>query len=1640
MPNGTKDSRSVHTIYLVGAKQDENGKPVESSIKPISNTFIALNDGKAKVAKHTQLDEKGNPVSVNSVSSDTQLYLTDEHGVIRNFESGNTNNTENKNNSVEPFLLGSELSFISEKTSLYFPPQQLIMYHMVMHGYENWMDKVRNDIKTISAIAGAGIDLSEQSKLKTLTVNEGFFNTNKASKINDKDSEKSNIKAIVIPQTRAIAIVFSSADYDLASVSIFKKDGSKVFSNSPFKANKISRVSEVELISSNDIASCAALFYDPADEYPEHGSSEEQTYRIEVSVEEESAKKIGLKNTSYSFVERIRFPITNLAGEFEVINGDAISLEEAMLKQFPGSYGHLIEKINSSDNPLQASQKIKKDNPGLSSYLHGWKNNLNTLETAGGILGAEHGFLGAKELGKFLFEKLDKSKLPKTGNVSLEDSLNLAFGVYDSADKVSGLIKDIRRLKSSDFGILKNVADIKGISRALKDNDALKSVENMAQRIAGAHEKIDLKNVINLSDRYTKILKKTNGFFNKAGDIAGKPLDALSLAGAVHNAYANTQNIASSGVRYQGIMTQYAKRVHMAEISAEKNKTQNDLKIAIMAFEGKHHIVNNKRNGQSHYINITFNFDRAQFSPDESFEDFIELFSTFPKDSQLVLIGHTCNMGSPDYNMGLSLRRADSVKKALKLSAADSARVFVEGRGFTDPAFDNSSDQGRSKNRRVVAQLTISQNKNYFPSREGLDVIERARSIYTLNYSEQDEAMKKAAIAAIDLIMGAPKVHPLHAAAALLWYVGGVLMDVAEYSDKLIFGEDFLKALKSQDQQGLLSAANQALLVGSQDASDGRNGDDVLSEQLRLRADALSGLQRLLMRCAIENGSWLDSLRSDGQLVNYNDDRTAFDYNSNVKYYRVQDYIDRYLLDDNWELDMGPIFPVAMDEQWIQLIETGKLDRPELKEDASLYEKAARLAKEEMPTSLNLTDIVIPTFLLPESARQVKKQLLSGLVQKPIVGANYIWDNISNIVSGHRDHTTKAKFQQSLPIHYMASKSVQDFSQGLKPKFESLDKTIYLGMNLYYRKLGTKGTSGWTEVKDNTELTPFDQVRITVLLNPENKLIEDMINSADTPIHYLPIQVSPARLDGWNIEGPATKAYAKKLSEKELTSEDIAILKANNLSVKDAYGAIIIPFYMLGTNQIFGTKPMAGALSSWFNTDSNEIESLWNADGEWEMNYGYEVVVANQASTKTFVEFEDGVDEFTLTLNGQRVHKITNSNGIVSEVPEKYLIDKDFLAIGKEQADYPSLFKGAKSFCLMRAFGVEGNDYFYPSKHWDKNIDLKVDRYGVPRKGVAEVPRFNWSRPVELAVLVVCDDINKDAYEQQKYNWRSVPASIQVHRAASAMNWIDGPSYDSSLKYIGEIKESENDVKLVWDKKDKKLPAKYRRIQRLLTRNPDVKNEDDVSLSRLKMLSGFDADDNKVEDFFESLLPGSNKHVYVAIIKLDYQTATGFMHPGLKPFSVITNPSVYSKSKGWELAVKLTTKGKSGFSGDDVNGQFNLPYPSGFQDEHAHWYIPTSKRIDYEKASKKADSLITANKQIALNNKAYEDTEAFNPIEPISPLVPWRLMDAESVEFWSDKRQDFVGNWLREQNTLRLLPMADTAVLASKSELIDESS
>lgn len=71
------------------------------------------------------------------------------------------------------------------------------------------------------------------------------------------------------------------------------------------------------------------------------------------------------------------------------------------------------------------------------------------------------------------------------------------------------------------------------------------------------------------------------------------------------------------------------------------------------------------------------------------------------RERNVIIEGHTDNVGSDDYNLGLSQRRAQSVKLYLVGQGVDASRITTVGKGEQSPVADNGSVRGREKNRRV---------------------------------------------------------------------------------------------------------------------------------------------------------------------------------------------------------------------------------------------------------------------------------------------------------------------------------------------------------------------------------------------------------------------------------------------------------------------------------------------------------------------------------------------------------------------------------------------------------------------------------------------------------------------------------------------------------------------------------------------------------------------------------------------------------------------------------------------------------------------------------------------------------------------------------------------------------------------------
>jgi OOP family OmpA-OmpF porin len=63
--------------------------------------------------------------------------------------------------------------------------------------------------------------------------------------------------------------------------------------------------------------------------------------------------------------------------------------------------------------------------------------------------------------------------------------------------------------------------------------------------------------------------------------------------------------------------------------------------------------------------------------------------------------GHTDSIGSADFNIGLSYRRAESTKNYFVSQGVNAARLEIEGHGESAPVASNDTTDGRARNRRV---------------------------------------------------------------------------------------------------------------------------------------------------------------------------------------------------------------------------------------------------------------------------------------------------------------------------------------------------------------------------------------------------------------------------------------------------------------------------------------------------------------------------------------------------------------------------------------------------------------------------------------------------------------------------------------------------------------------------------------------------------------------------------------------------------------------------------------------------------------------------------------------------------------------------------------------------------------------------
>jgi outer membrane protein OmpA-like peptidoglycan-associated protein len=105
---------------------------------------------------------------------------------------------------------------------------------------------------------------------------------------------------------------------------------------------------------------------------------------------------------------------------------------------------------------------------------------------------------------------------------------------------------------------------------------------------------------------------------------------------------------------------------------------------------------------------FAFDSDSIQEAAGTNLRELASSLQKYP-DSQLLIVGHTDNVGDDSYNQALSQRRSNSAATYLAAQGVARTRLAATGKGESEPVATNETDDGRQKNRRVEVAIYASE-------------------------------------------------------------------------------------------------------------------------------------------------------------------------------------------------------------------------------------------------------------------------------------------------------------------------------------------------------------------------------------------------------------------------------------------------------------------------------------------------------------------------------------------------------------------------------------------------------------------------------------------------------------------------------------------------------------------------------------------------------------------------------------------------------------------------------------------------------------------------------------------------------------------------------------------------------------------
>ena len=643
---------------------------------------------------------------------------------------------------------------------------------------------------------------------------------------------------------------------------------------------------------------------------------------------------------TYELYEKVTFKSLSGFGQLACVCGDLISLEECLIYQFPESLPN-YQTYTTGDTAATAL-----DGTGIKTYsLFSAVQNYSISLAQGYAMGVNPFKKNVgRSIAKALWVMVQGAQLPP--QITAGATTLLAF---DAFQKSYGDLKDAMAERGSldEVSVAKrllrgSVADVQALTEALNPYRALYQEKGFVET--------------------TKVLSK--GWVS--GALRKKIEDAVPGIGngiAAYNIYGDCKQLRSTSTKYsdsqqsfEQLALDYLQNLTMVQayhnwaISINEARESLDLTESNEQFSGAH-IVQDK-SGIAIRLYFRFNNDeipnengQLRSDIDAACERLAALLKKHP-DYKLRIDGHAGRIGSKKANVQVASQRAEHIKDAIvhsdsnpEVQADLDERIFAFSHGNSQPITSDDvavnmqqtpDDSPLAIDRRVEVRVILP---NYDitlpPSRTGMVAMERARYLLQCYKLQVEENKAKLQSDMLDLALGVIAASAtILAPVALTVLVAKDAADIADGALSFISSvtgwtvyNDLKDDWKKKHQLAELAKTHVFLLKKYRDIHTSIEKKrltsvaevqaqltsiataDELQKRFILRALALNGLVELMARISME--------------ITTSEDPDQ-EWEKKLREYCVSEYIQFYVLNDNWEASLYSSNSFAQD--WISTV------------------------------------------------------------------------------------------------------------------------------------------------------------------------------------------------------------------------------------------------------------------------------------------------------------------------------------------------------------------------------------------------------------------------------------------------------------------------------------------------------------------------------------------------------------------------------------------------------------------------------------------------------------------------------------------------------------------------------------------------